>query len=258
MLITALLLAGRRPGIDPLAAHAGVADKVLIEVAGEPMLSRTARALADHPAIGQVVILSQQGEQLAHHPGTGWLAGDSRIAFETGGHSVSEAVAAAIRGREGFPFLVATADDALLDRAKLDAFIRGAQGAELAVALVERRTLLAAYPQSRRTWLKFRGGAYSGANLFWLGNAKVLPVLEIWRRIEQDRKKGRAVIGAFGLPMLIAVALRLLTLPQAIARVGKRFGLVARPVVLDIAEACIDVDKPDDLALVERILAARR
>lgn len=257
MLVTALLLAGRRPGIDPLARHAGVADKVLIPVAGEPMLSRTARALLDHPAIGDVVILSQEGDALAQHPGTEWLAREPRLAFRTGGQSVSSAVSAAIAGREGFPFLVATADDALLDRRKLDAFIEGAAGAELAVALVERRTLLAAYPQSRRTWLKFRGGAYSGANLFWLGSREVLPVIEIWRRIEQDRKKGRAVIGAFGPLMLIAVGLRLLTLHQAVARVGKRFGLVARPVVLDLAEACIDVDKPDDLILVERILAAR-
>ncbi len=257
MLITALLLAGRRPGIDPLAQHAGVEDKVLIPVAGEPMLSRTARALLDHPAIVQLVILSQEGEALARHAGTAWLSEDKRVVFETAGDSVSGAVSAAISHREGFPFLVATADDALLDRRKLDAFIEGARVADLAVALVERRTLLAAYPGSRRTWLKFRGGAYSGANLFWLGGAKVLPVIDIWRRIEQDRKKGRAVIGAFGPLMLAAVALRLLSLRQAIARVGRRHGLVARPVVLDIAEACIDVDKPDDLVQVEQILAAR-
>lgn len=257
MPITALLLAGRRPGIDPLAAHAGVADKVLIPVGGVPMLSRTARALLDHPRIAQLVILSQEGEALARHGGTEWLASDPRVVFERGGSSVSEAVAGAIGKREGFPFLVATADDALLDAAKLDAFIADAEGADLAVALVERRTLLASYPGSRRTWLKFRGGAYSGANLFWLGSVKVLPVIGIWRRIEQERKKGRAVVGAFGPLILAAVALRILSLKQAIARVGRRFGLTARPVVLDIAEACIDVDKPDDLALAEQILAGR-
>jgi hypothetical protein len=47
--VTALLVAGRRPGTDPLAAHFGVEDKALIAVAGEPMLSRVARVLADHP-----------------------------------------------------------------------------------------------------------------------------------------------------------------------------------------------------------------
>lgn len=258
MHVTALLLAGRRPGVDPLARHAGVEDKVLISIAGEPMLSRTARALLDHPAIGEVVILSQEGERLAEHPGTTWLSDEPRIRFERGGGSVSGAVAAAIGRHDGFPFIVATADDALLDARKLDAFLAGAEGADLAVALVERRTLLASYPGSRRTWLRFRGGAYSGANLFWLGSAKMLPVIDVWRGIEQDRKKGRAVIGAFGPLMLIAVALRLLTLRQAIARVGRRYGLVARPVVLDIAEACIDVDKADDLILVEEILAKRR
>ncbi len=258
MLVTALLLAGRRPGVDPLAAHFNVADKVLIPVAGEPMLSRAARALVEHPAIGKVLILSQAGKALSAHEATGWLAHHPKVGFETGGASVSGAISEAIgRNNNGFPFLVATADDALLDRAKLDAFIAEARGADLAVALVERRTLLSAYPDSRRTWLKFRGGAYSGANLFWLGSDKVLPVISIWQGIEQQRKKGRAVIGAFGPLMLIAVALRLLTLRQAVARVGRRFGLIARPVALPMAEACIDVDKPDDHALVEKILANR-
>ena len=257
MTINVLLMAGRRPGIDPLAAHFGVEDKVLIPVAGEAMLSRVARILVAHPQVATVTILAQEPDRLvADIP---WMVGHPKIATRAGGGSLGEAVMGTLAERpDDFPFLLTTADNALLDLATLDAFLLGAHGHDIAVGMVERGVLLARYPDARRTWLKFRSGAWSGANLFWFGSPQVARVLTIWRGVEQQRKKGRAIVGAFGLPILIAVALRLLTIHQAIGRVGRRFDLDAAIVPLPFAEACIDVDKPDDHALVERILKASR
>jgi hypothetical protein len=39
---------------------------------------------------------------------------------------------------------------------------------------------------------------------------------------------------------------------------SRRLGLDARPILMPFAEAAIDVDKPDDKDLCERILLARR
>lgn len=234
--IDAIVLAGERPGGDPLAAHFDVAFKAIILVAGTPMVERVAAVLRSHPAIASVRVLG---------PG-----------FEPSGATIATTLRPLIARAQG-PLLVTTADHALLDAAMLDSFLGGARGHDLAVGLVERRTLLAAYPESRRTWLKFRGGAYSGANLFWIGGTRVLPVLDVWARVEQQRKRGRALIGAFGPMVLAGVALRLLTLEGALARVGRRFGLSIAPIVLPQAEACIDVDSVADHALVEAILAAR-
>src|SRR3990167_6475050 len=114
-----------------------------------------------------------------------------------------------------------------------------------------------AHPDSRRTWLRFRGGEWSGANLFWLGSPRARRVLEKWREIEQDRKKGWKIVLAFGPVLLLAAALRLLTAHRAIARAGRRMGLDARIVPMPMAEACIDADKPEDIVLIERILARR-
>ena len=254
--ITALLVAGRRPGIDPLAQHFGVRDKALIAVAGEAMLSRVAGTLVDHPAIARIVVLAQEPEDLlAAIP---WMERHPKIATRSGGASVSEAVANAIAAEsQGFPFLLTTADNVLLDRAMLDAFIADARNHDLAVGMVERRVLLAAYPDNRRTWLKFRAGAWSGANLFWLGDPKVAELLALWRTIEQERKRGRAVIRAFGQLMLAAVGLRLLTLQQAIRIAGRRFGLDAAAVALPFAEACIDVDSLADHRTAEAIIDQR-
>jgi molybdopterin-guanine dinucleotide biosynthesis protein A len=256
--ITCILLAGRRPGTDPLAAHFGVKDKALIEIAGEAMLSRVARTLLHFDSTAEIIILAQDARALTGHRHTEWLAQEPGVRFEDSGNSVAGGIAAVLRRNpNSYPFLITTADNPLLDQPMLQSFSEGASGSDLAAALVERRTLLAAFPGSARTWLPFRKGAYSGANLFWLGGPKALPLLDVWRRIEQDRKKKWRVVGAFGPLLLIAALLRLFTLHQAFARIGRRYGIKAQAVVLPFAEACIDVDKPSDHELVTSILATR-
>ncbi|TNE37797.1 MAG: 4-diphosphocytidyl-2C-methyl-D-erythritol synthase [Sphingomonadales bacterium] len=255
--LTALVLAGSRPGTDPLAQAAGVATKALVPVAGRPMIDHVARALLDHPAIGTVVLMAQQPEALAEDPQTAWLKQEPRVHFRTSGNGISQSLLDWMEENpSGLPALVTTADNVLLNAAMIDAFLAGAAGSDVAVAMVERAVLMRAWPQSRRTWLKFRGGAWSGANLFWLGGQGAAHALAKWRGIEQDRKKGWKIVSAFGPALLLGTALRLLSVHQAVAKAGRRLGAgEARVVPMPMAEACIDADKPDDLTLIETILA---
>ncbi len=256
--ITALLLAGSRPGSDPLAQAAGVAIKPLAPVAGEPMINHPARTLLSHPAVGRVLILTQTPELYAAEPATAWLARHPRVLFEkSAGGIASTLIGLLDRADLPFPLLVTTADHVLLDRDMLDQFVTQARGADLAVAMVERATLLARYPASRRTWLKFRDGWWSGANLFWFGSGRVRPIVSLWQEVEQDRKKGWKILAAFGPLALIGALLRMSTLRGGVARIGRRFGLTARLVAMEKAEACIDADKVEDVTLIEQILAAQ-
>jgi len=256
--VTAILLAGARPIPDPLAKAAGVAVKPLVPVAGEPMINRPARALLDHPAIGEVIILTQRPDAYAAEPSTAWLADHPRVRFETGGQGIASSLLAMMEARAlAFPVLLTTADHVLLDRAMLDQFVGEAQGADIAVAMVERATLVARYPQSRRTWLKFRDGGWSGANLFWIGSDRARRAIALWQEVEQDRKKGWKILAAFGPLALIGALLRISTLRGGMARAGRRLGLEARLVAMASPEACIDADKAEDVTLIEAILAAR-
>ena len=256
--LTAIVLAGQRPGVDPLAEHFGQPLKALVDVAGQPMLAWVGATLAARDDVRRIVILAQDGEALLDHPQTRWLRDEPHVTVRKCGDSIVEAISSTLRAMPGgYPFLLTTADNVLLDDAMIDQFAKRAAGADIGVALVERNTLEAAYPGNRRTWLRFRGGAYSGANLFWLGGPASIEALAVWRRIEQQRKKARAVLGAFGWRLGLLIALRRLTLDQAMARAGRRLGIKARAVVLPFAEACIDVDKPSDHGMAEAILRKR-
>lgn len=254
---TALILAGQRPGIDALAAAFGETRKALVRVGGIPMLARVARTLLDSPAVARIVILAQD-DGLATAPGCEWLATEPRIRFTRSGGGIATSVAGvAGTAAAPWPVLVTTADHPLLTRAMIAAFVAGSGEADVAVAVVERRVVLAAYPDNRRTWLKFRGGAWSGANLFALRGPVAGQALKLWAGVEQNRKSGWRLIGALAPLTLLGAVLRVVSLDTAVARLGRRLGLDARAVALPFAEAAIDVDKPADHVLAEAILAAR-
>ncbi len=254
---TAILLAGQRPGTDPLAAAFGYTTKALVPVGGEAMVSRTARVLLACPQVAQVLILAQDHAAFSATADTAWLATHPRIAQSTATTGIAQSILAVAGNTAPWPLLVTTADHVLLTPAMVAAFLAGADGAAAAAAVVERKTVLARFPDTRRTWLKFRGGAYSGANLFALGGPAALPLLKLWATVERDRKSGWRLLVRLGPGLAIGAALRLLTLEAAAARLGRRFGAVARAVVLDDAEAAIDVDRIADHTLAEAVLAAR-
>jgi hypothetical protein len=256
--ISALVLAGSRPGVDPLLQDAalnpsGASTKALLPIAGLPMLAHVLRALRASPQIGRITILAQDTAALAADPR---ISGVADVQFAVSGQGISTSLAAALADRDE-PVLVTTADHVLLSPQMVAEFVAGAANSDVAVGMVERKNLLASYPQSRRTWLKFRAGWWSGANLFWLHGPKVQPLLSFWSGIERDRKKGRKIIAAFGPFLMVGALLRLFTAQQGIKRAGARFGVQAQLVAMSAPEACIDADKPDDIRLIEDIMAQR-
>jgi GTP:adenosylcobinamide-phosphate guanylyltransferase len=250
---TALLLAGSRPGVDPFAQAHGTDLKALIPVAGVPMVARPVAALLAAPEVERVRVLAQQSERIA-----AVLPTDPRLSIEMSGATIAATLQAILADpATRFPLLVTTADHALLDADMIADFCSQAASADLTIGLVEQRALIARLPDTQRTWLKFRGGAYSGANLFAFGSRDAAKAIELWRSVEQDRKKGWRMIAALGLPLLLGAVFRLRSLDQTLSAVGAKLGLTIRKVELLNPLGAVDVDKPADHALVSKILEGR-
>ena len=253
MKYTAIVLAGSRPGRDPLAQQFGAELKALIPIAGEPMVRRPVAALLASGSIGKIIVLAQQPERIAEA-----LPSDSRLSVQSSEGTIAKTMLSLCGDPSmQWPLLVTTADQALLEPATVEEFCSAADGADLAVGVVERANLLRRFPQAKRTWLKFRGGAYTGANLFALGSPRVAGAIELWSSAENERKKGWRVVALLGPLVLIGTALRLLSIDQVLARLGRKLGLSVRAVPLSNPLAGVDVDKPEDHALVEAILAGK-
>ena len=252
---TALVLSGQRPGRDRLADHFGAEWKALVEIDGEAMLTRVVRTLSQSPEIGRIVIVAQPEAQAALMAA---LPADADVEFAASGASISASISAiAGSGAAPWPVFVTTADHPLLTPAMVGAFLNGIGDADLAVGMVERATLRAAYPENQRTWLRFADGAWSGANMFALTGAATSAALTLWANAEQDRKQAWKLFLHFGPWLALRALTRTIGLGTALRHAGRRLGLEARLIDLRFAEAAIDVDKPSDHDLAEAILRAR-
>src|SRR5699024_8779791 len=102
-----------------------------------------------------------------------------------------------------------------------------------------------------------REAAYSGANLFVLASPNALQAVAFWQKVEQDRKRPWRIARRIGLGTLLLYLLHRLTLATALRRLSRIVGASTAAITLAEAWAAVDVDKPADLVLAERILAER-
>lgn len=249
---TALVLAGQRPGLDPLASHFGETWKALVNVGGEPMVTRVLRTLHGVSSVTSLLVLSQSPDALADAVAAGGGA-EQRVS----GKGISTSILEQVEAAPLFPVLVTTADHPLLTADMVEEFISKAGECDVAVAMVERATMLATYPENKRTWLKFSDGHWSGANLFALRSEKARAALLLWAEAEQDRKKVWKLFLHFGPWLALRALTRTIGLRDALEKAGKRLDINVKLVALSQAEAAIDVDKPSDHVQAEAILAQR-
>lgn len=249
---TAIILAGQRPGVDPLAAHFGAAYKALVPVAGVPMLTHVVRTLHSVRSIGRIIVLGQEPDVLAAAVAAG--GGADILASQAG---ISQSLLGVAGSVAAWPLLVTTADHPLLTRAMVEEFLAQVAGTDVAVAMVERAAMMARFPAARRTWLRFADGAWSGANLFALTGPAALAALHVWTQAEADRKRPWRLFRHFGVGLALRAITRTIGLADALERAGARLGMRVRLVAMADPVAAIDVDKVFDHAQAETILAGR-
>ncbi|MDL2336801.1 MAG: nucleotidyltransferase family protein [Pseudomonadota bacterium] len=252
--LTALVLAGTRTGGDPLARYTGVSHKALIEVGGRTMIERVVGALAAVPDVERIVVAIERPELLNGLPGLQPHACAKPLTTMATESGPSATVAAAL-AREGVPLLVTTADHALLQTHWLQEFLAACPAsADVTAALARRNLVEAAAPDTRRTWLRFADGDFSGCNLFLMAQPAAAGAVELWREMERQRKEPLRMMRRLGWTVALRYRLGWLTLEAATARLGALAG-GARLSIVEMGDgrAAIDVDKPDDLDLVRRL-----
>lgn len=257
--MNALILAGSRGPDDPMAKAAGVSHKALLPVAGVPMLLRVVDSVRALPGIARIYVCIEDTRVISGVPALGALERDGVLEIVPAAESPAASVAAALRRVDlKQPLLVTTGDHPLLTPAILQRFVQAApQACDLAVALAPADVVAAAYPGAIRTFYRLGKQRFSGCNLFLVRSANAARVADFWRRMETHRKRPLRLIWEVGPLALLSVLLGLMNAEQAFAYLSRKAGAVIRHVELPIADAAVDVDKPADLELVERIFARR-
>lgn len=224
------------------------AHKALIELDGETLLQRVVSAVRRAGASRVLVSCSLPAVADAAR------ALSCEVLPARGGPSASVAAAFDLAGPA---LLVTTADHAFLDAAWVSELVKGCgTEADIALMLAERAKVEAAMPGSRRTYLRFADGAWSGCNLFYLRTGDARRAVELWQSIERDRKRPWKIAMRLGLRTLFSYVRGKLPLQSALDRLGAMIGITVALVPASDGLAAVDIDKPQDLddarALLER------
>jgi GTP:adenosylcobinamide-phosphate guanylyltransferase len=245
-MLTAVILAGSRPGIDPVAASEHVHCKALVRIGRATMLEHVIDAL-EAAGIERIAVISESEAvaQIATERGVAWLAA---------GQGPSDSALKALETL-GSPLLVTTVDHPLLQPQWVRQFLADAPASADAVAMLARREdVEAAIPGSRRTWLRFSDGHWSGCNLFLLRTPRAAGALRFWQQVEKNRKRPWRIAGAIGPGTLARYLLGRLPRAEAFTSLGRTMGSEVAAVTASSGLAAVDVDTVADLRLVRSIL----
>ena len=244
---TALVLAGSRGPDDPVASAAGVAEKALAPIGGRAMIAYVLDALTGSAQVAETTVAINI--DLDAVPEASGIA--TTKTAKTPATSVLEGF-----DRLSAPLVVTTGDAPFLTSEMLDRFLvlAGETGADAVAAIAPKTVVEAAGNPGKRTYLKFRDGAFSGCNLFAFPTSEGRAAISFWRKMEAERKRPWRMAREIGLGTLVLYLARSLSTTGLAARLGKRAGCRVAFVQLNDPLAAHDVDKPADLAFARKVL----
>jgi CTP:molybdopterin cytidylyltransferase MocA len=258
-----ILLSGDRPG-DALSQISPGKRKALLLLNGRPMIAYVLDVLLSTRDVDRITIVANTVLDFSTNADIAALlaarGAAARVSFAEGADSPAASVLKVVESHNELATLVTTADNPLLSVATLEQFcgaVRRDVGLDAGVGLARESDIRAAFPDSKRTFIRLGGSGFSGCNLFALRPGVGPKAARAWREVEGRRKKPWQLILHFGVFTLLRALLGLLDLDKAFAAASKTLGLRAKPIVLDDAVAAMDVDRPEHIAIAEKVLASR-
>ncbi len=254
--LTAIVLAADRTPDDPVARAAGVPCKALVPVNNVPMVLRVLNALAEAKEIGNRVLCGPAWHVVQTNDELHNLSTSGQVQWVEARATPSSSVDAVMQSLpQEDPILLVTADHALLHARMVDYFCSEARtlNADVVVGLAAYDLVAAAYPDMRRTVLRFRDGGVCGCNLYALLTARGRSLVSFWGQVEDLRKQPIRLISRLGWGSALGFFFGWLSLRQALARLSQRLDLSIEVVMLPFPEAALDVDTISDWELAQRI-----
>lgn len=243
-----ILAGGDGEVIDPTCRFKG-----LVRVAGRPLVEWVVDAFREATLIEEIAVVMPTAENLG-----GWVDKVDKLVVSD--REFMDNALAGIRSFRGDrQVLVATGDIPLITGSAIDEFIAAAleEGSDFVYPLVRREDVEAQYPGTARTYFRLRTGSHTGGNAMVVNPALMPAARELGQRLFDERKNAVAMLRTAGLPFVFKFTLGRLQPADLADKIRQLLGGSGGAVLLRDAAIAIDVDKPVDLALVEKVLSQR-
>lgn len=255
--MNAIVTAGgtTRPS-DPLYPITGGGFKSMVDVCGKPMIQWVLDSLNQARHVERIFVVGLPQDVYLY-------SGKPVTMLEDRGDMVSNIIAGANEIMTACPgetyALCVSADIPAITGSMVDWVAEQVfeEDFELYYNVIERKTMEARYPGSRRTYIHLKGMQCCGGDLNAIRLSLATTENPLWDRLITARKSPLRQAALIGYDTLFLLLLRQLTLREAEAAVGKRLGVRARALLCPYAEIGMDVDKPHQLEIIREDLAQR-
>jgi molybdopterin-guanine dinucleotide biosynthesis protein A len=252
----AVVLAGERPGGSDFSRELGLAASVLVEVAGKSALARVIESLELSESVDTGLLCGPEEKVYQENPEFRRILDDSSFSWMAPQAGPSASALAGVERLNRFPTLLTAGDHALLSAGLVDDFCARAVelDVDVAIGLVPYSIVRAAFPETKRTVLKFSNGQYCGSNLFAILNRHGAAGPAFWSHLEADRKRPWRMVRKGGLGMLLKYLFGRLSLESALESLSRAMGCRLGYVLINSPRAAVDVDSVADRDLAVKIL----
>ncbi len=251
--ITAVILAGGE--LKDSVSQPGKV-KGLVEVAGKPMIEYIIIALEGCPSIKKILaILPSSVKERDFNKGKSELFYADRDFID----NLHQGVNNLNLEREDLVLAVST-DIPLITSTGLDNFIQKCleKGGDGFYPIMTKEKILARFPTTKRTYVPLKDGAICGGNLLLVKKMVIDDSIEYVQKLYEKRKSTIGMLRVIGLWYLLKFIFRSLYVADLEKRASYLVGADLKGVRTDYVELAIDVDKDEDLYLVEKTLKGRK
>lgn len=245
-MVDAVVLAGSNNN-GPLKDCSPVLYEALIPIGPKAMVEHVVEALLKARQIRQVLVIGPVAEL------TPLLSGE-RVTIANSAGGIMENIEAGLNRLSGESrVLLVTSDIPMLTSQAVDDFLDlcGDMAGDLYYPVISKQVVEERFPSTRRTYVTFKEGVFTGGNLFLINPAVFKRCVENGKKIISLRKSPLGLCKLLGFGFVIKFLLRSLTIAEAEKKVSQLLGMIRGVVVVSkYPEVGVDVDKPGDLELV--------
>lgn len=249
--VAAVVLAGGHCKPD-LWQASGQQYRALVRVAGRPLLAYALDAIMGAKSVSRAVVVGP-AECRTMVEGLGdrisWLpSGETLLGNLLGG---AEAL-----GESAEDLLCIAADAPLVTGEVVDRIVAAAldDPRDFRYPIVHRDVCLAAYPGTKRTFVRLRDGVFTGGNVMLVTRSLLASSRERIAAAFAARKSPLRLAMLFGPSIVLRLPLGRVSIAELEQRAERMLGFPVAALVCDAPEVAVDVDKPEDLRLVEELV----
>lgn len=253
MKVEAIVLAGANND-GALGAVSDASHEALILLEGRPMVQYVLDALRAAPSVSRILVVGPVALLKKYGDFDG-------IELHEAGSSMVENLQIGIeRLKPTGPVLVVTSDIPLISAEAVEDFVSRCEKlpADIYYPIISKDVNETRFPGVKRTYVRLKEGVFTGGNMALIKPEIVNSCREMIAQAVAMRKNPVQLSRLLGFTFILKLLFNRLTLREIEERVRLILGFQGVGVVSPYPEVGIDVDKPEDLFLVEAALKARK